>query len=173
MNERATKIARLAMMLALATSIHTLEALVPVSFGWFKFGFANIVGLATLLIFGLKDAFYVTVGRIFLGSLITGSLGSPAFVLAASGGVTSIICMGLASRIDRKRLSEIGLSVIGAVSHNMAQLWVAYLMIVRNDSIFVLAPIMILVATATGFLNGLACHYLMSSLRRHWAISVK
>ena len=167
MNARL-KIARLAMLLALATSIHSLEALAPVTLGWFKFGFANIVGLTTLLIFGFKDAFYVTIGRIFLGSLISGSLGSPAFFLALSGGIVSIIFMGLAGAIDRKYLSEIGLSVIGAVSHNMAQLCAAYLMIVRNDTIFLLAPFMILAATATGFINGLACRYLTASLKRQW-----
>lgn len=168
MNERVLKIARLAMLLALATSIHSLEALAPVTLGWFKFGFANIVGLTTLLMFGFKDAFYVTTGRIFLGSLISGTLGSPAFFLALSGGIVSIISMGLASAINRRHLSEIGLSVIGAVSHNMAQLCAAYLMIVRNDTIFLLAPFMILAATATGFINGLACRHLTASLERRW-----
>lgn len=170
MNGRATKIARLAMMLALATSIHSLEAMGPVTFGWFRFGFANIIGLTTLLIFGFKDAFYVTVGRIFIGSMISGSLGSPAFFLAFAGGVVSIVIMGLFSRIDRRYLSEIGLSVIGAVSHNLGQLFVAYWMIVRNDTIFLLAPFMILAASATGFLNGLACHYLTSSLLNQWIV---
>lgn len=168
MNERVFKIARLAMLLALATSIHSLEAAAPVTLGWFKFGFANIVGLTTLLIFGFKDAFYVTVGRIFLGSLISGTLGSPAFFLALSGGIVSIILMGLAGSVDRRYLSEIGLSVIGAVSHNMAQLCAAYLIIVRNDTIFLLAPYMALAATATGIINGLACRYLTASLKRQW-----
>ena len=82
MNDRTIRIARLSMMLALATSVHALEALTPVTIGWFRFGFANIVGLSTLLLFGFKDAFYVTIGRIFIGALISGSLGSPAFFLA-------------------------------------------------------------------------------------------
>ena len=168
MNERVLKLARLSMLLALATSIHSLEALAPVTLGWFKFGFANIVGLTTLLMFGFKDAFYVTTGRIFLGSLISGTLGSPAFFLALSGGIVSIVLMGLASLINRRHLSEIGLSVIGAVSHNMAQLCAAYLIIVRNDTIFLLAPFMILAATATGFINGLACRHLTTSLERRW-----
>lgn len=168
MNDRTIRIARLSMMLALATSVHALEALTPVTIGWFRFGFANIVGLSTLLLFGFKDAFYVTIGRIFIGALISGSLGSPAFFLALSGGIASIILMGIASLADRRYLSEIGISVIGSVSHNMAQLAVACLVIVRNDSILVLAPLMIFAATATGFLNGLACRYLTSSLQKHW-----
>jgi heptaprenyl diphosphate synthase len=170
MNERTLKMARLAMMLALATSIHALEALTPVTLGWFRFGFANIIGLATLIIFGFRDAFYVTVGRIFVGGLLSGSLGTPSFFLALSGGVVSIVFMGAANLIKRRYLSEIGISVIGAVAHNMAQLFAAYLLIVRNDTILTLAPIMILTATATGFINGMATHYLVLSLRKQWRL---
>lgn len=170
MNERTLKIARLSMLLALAASVHALEALAPVTLGWFRFGFANIIGLTTLILFGFKDAFYVTAGRIFLGSLISGSLGSPAFMLALSGGVVSIILMCLVSLIPRQFLSEIGISVIGSVAHNMAQLAAAYFLIIRNEAIFMLAPVMILAATGTGFLNGLASRYLTASLKRHWMI---
>ena len=59
----------LALLLALATVIHTAEAFLPVTVGWLRFGFANIIGLATLYLYGFKDALVVTLGRIFLGSL--------------------------------------------------------------------------------------------------------
>ncbi|MGC8659214.1 MAG: Gx transporter family protein, partial [Desulfomonilaceae bacterium] len=84
MNDRTGKLSRLAVLLALATAIHSLESLIPVTVGWFRFGFANIIGLTTLYLFGLKDAALITLGRILLGSLISGQFGSPGFLLASA-----------------------------------------------------------------------------------------
>ena len=55
MTDRVTKLSRLALLLALATVIHTAEAFLPITVVWFRFGFANIIGLATLYLFGFKD----------------------------------------------------------------------------------------------------------------------
>jgi len=165
MTDRTGKLSRLATLLALATAIHSLEALIPFTVGWFKFGFSNIVGLATLYIFGFKDAALLTIGRILLGGLISGQFGSPGFLLASAGGISSMIVMGGAYRLAGRRLSEIGVSVLGAVSHNMAQLWVAYSMLVKNESILLLAPIMIFAAIGTGVINGLAGKFLIKRMK--------
>src|SRR4030042_4573714 len=95
MTDRVQKLARLALRLALATVIHTAEGLLPITVLWFRFGFANIIGLATLYLFGFKAALFITIGRIFLGSLISGLFGSPAFVLSLAGGTCAIPAMGL------------------------------------------------------------------------------
>ncbi len=165
MTDRTGKLSRLAVLLALATAIHSLEALIPFTVGWFKFGFSNIVGLATLYIFGFKDAVLLTIGRILLGGLISGQFGSPGFLLASAGGISSMIVMGGAHRLAGRRLSEIGVSVLGAVSHNMAQLWVAYIMLVKNENILLLAPIMIIAAIGTGVINGLAGKFLIKRMK--------
>lgn len=154
------------MLLALAVVIHTAESVLPVTVVWFRFGFANIIGLATLYLFGFKDAFLLTLGRIFLGSLVTGLFGSPAFLLSLSGGVTSMLAMGLAHRYFSGIFSEIGISIIGAVVHNITQLVVAYLLIIRNEGILLLVPVMILAAAATGFINGLAARFFVAHFRR-------
>jgi len=165
MTDRTGKLSRLATLLALATAIHSLEALIPFTVGWFKFGFSNIVGLATLYIFGFKDAALLTIGRILLGGLISGELWAPGFLLASAGGISSMIVMGGAYRVAGRHLSEIGVSVLGAVSHNMAQLWVAYSMLVKNESILLLAPIMIFAAIGTGVINGLAGKFLIKRMK--------
>ncbi|MBM3301226.1 MAG: Gx transporter family protein [Deltaproteobacteria bacterium] len=164
-HDRIYRLARLSLLLALATVIHTAEGFLPVTFAWFRFGFANVIGLATLCLFGFKDAFFVTLGRIFLGSLIGGLFGSPAFLLSLSGGTSAIIVMGLAHRWCSRMFSEIGISVLGAVVHNSAQLVVAYLAIVRNEGIILLLPVMIITAVGTGFLNGLAARLFLSHFK--------
>jgi len=165
MTGRVQKLARLALLLALATVIHTAEGLLPITVLWFRFGFANIIGLATLYLFGFKAALFITIGRIFLGSLASGLFGSPAFALSLAGGTCAILVMGLVYRLCGCIFSEIGVSIAGAVAHNLAQLMVAYLLLVRNEGIFLLLPLMLLTAVGTGFLNGLAARFLVSHFR--------
>lgn len=166
MNDRVQDLSRLALLLALATVIHTAEAVLPITFVWFRFGFANIIGLATLYLFGFRDALVVTIGRIFLGSLFAGLFGSPAFLLSFAGGTSSILAMGLVHRCCSRVFSETGISVVGAVVHNAAQLGVAYLLLVRNTGVFLLLPLMLFAAVGTGFVNGLATRFLVKHFRK-------
>ncbi len=159
------KVSRLALLLALAIVIHTAEGMLPITVMWFKFGFANIVGLATLYIYGFKEAFALTLGRIILGSMFLGLFASPAFMLSFAGGTVGILAMGLVHRFAPRLFSEVGTSIIGAVFHNLAQLAMAYLVLVRNEGIFWLAPLMLVAALGTGFLNGLAARFLIDHIR--------
>jgi heptaprenyl diphosphate synthase len=166
MNERPRKLARLALLLALATAMHTAEAVLPVTLIWFRFGFANIIGLATLYLFGFKEALLLTLGRILLGSLVTGSFGSPAFILSLCGGMCAILAMGLFHACFPASLSEVGISVVGAVFHNTAQLAVAYAILIRNEAVFLLLPVMLLAALGTGVLNGLAARFFIKHFKQ-------
>jgi uncharacterized membrane protein len=166
MNDRVRELARLAMLLALATVIHTAEAFLPVTFVWFRFGFANIIGLATLYLFGFREAVLVTLGRIFLGSLATGLFGSPAFLLSLSGGMCAILAMGLVFTFGNGLFSEIGVSLAGATAHNVAQLFAAYLILIRSDGILLFLPLMILTAVGTGLLNGLAARFFVKQFKK-------
>jgi heptaprenyl diphosphate synthase len=166
MNERIIRLARLSVLLALATVIHTMEGLLPITVAWFKFGFANIMGLAALELFGFKDALLVTFGRIFLGSLAYGLFGSPAFALSLSGGVAAILAMAALQRLGGSLFSEIGISVVGAVVHNVTQLVVAYVLLIRNDAIVLLLPLMLLTAAGTGLLNGIASRIFIGHFRK-------
>jgi len=161
MNDKTVKLARIGMLLALAVVIHSAEAMLPVTVLWFRFGFANIIGLATLYLFGFRYALFVTVGRVFLGALLTGLFGSPAFLFSFAGGLVSIAAMGLVKKVGGKAFSLIGVSIIGAVTHNAAQLLVAYAIIIRNDAVIFLLPFMLASALGTGFVNGVAARYLI------------
>ncbi len=166
MNDRPRKLARLALLLALATAMHTAEALLPVTVIWFRFGFANIIGLATLYLFGFKEALLLTLGRIFLGSLAAGLFGSPAFILSLFGGTSAILAMGFFHAWFSESLSEVGVSLTGAVAHNVAQLVVAYLILIRNEAVFLLLPVMLLAAVGTGVLNGLAARFFIKHFKK-------
>ncbi|MFH0826213.1 MAG: Gx transporter family protein [Pseudomonadota bacterium] len=166
MTGRVERLTRMALLLALATVIHTVEALLPVTAGWFRPGLANIVGLTTLFLYGFKEALFVTLGRVFLGSLATGLFGSPAFLLSLSGGVSAMAAMGSAHRYGRRRFSVIGISLFGAVFHNIGQLFMAYLLIIRHEGVLLLLPVMILTAAGTGLINGVAARFFIDHFRK-------
>ncbi|MGC8657626.1 MAG: Gx transporter family protein, partial [Desulfomonilaceae bacterium] len=84
---------------------------------------------------------------------------------ASAGGLSSIFVMGGAYWLAGSVLSEIGISVLGAVTHNLAQLWVAYAMFVKAQSILLLMPVMILAAIGTGVINGLATKFLVKRIK--------
>lgn len=163
--DQVRDLTRLALLLAMATVIHTAEAMLPLNFAWFRFGFANIIGIATLYMFGFRSAVCVTLGRIFIGSLISGSFGSPAFVLSLSGGILAIGSMGIFKKIGSRFFSEVGTSLVGATGHNIGQLLAAYLVIIRNDAIILILPFMLAAAAITGLINGLAARALMDHFR--------
>ncbi len=166
MSLRVRKLARLALLLALATVIHTAEALLPINVLWFRFGFANIIGIAVLYLYGFKDAFLLTLGRIFLGSLAAGLFGSPAFLLSFAGGTCAILTMGVAHRYASRLFSEVGISVVGAVTHNVVQLLVAYIILVRSEGLLLVLPLMILASLGTGVINGIAARFVIAHFRK-------
>ena len=90
-----------------------------------KLGLSNIITLISLIILGIKDTFIILTVRIILSSIFTGPI---SYLLFSIGGAyLSLIFMYLASKV--KDLSIIGVSIIGAIGHNIGQLLVASLII--------------------------------------------
>lgn len=170
MTDNVSRLARISLLLALATVIHTAESLIPFNVLWFRFGFANIVGIATLYMFGFREALIVTLGRIFLGSLASGTFGSPGFALSLSGGLCAITAMGIAYKWGKNLFSEVGVSLVGALMHNSAQLMVVYFLFIRNDSIFLLTPALLFAAAGTGLLNGVAARFFMETAEKRMSV---
>jgi heptaprenyl diphosphate synthase len=74
--------------------------------------------------------------------------------------------MQLTRIVGRKNVSLIGISVVGAVFHNIGQLLAAAL-IINNVNIFVYLPILFLTAIGTGIFVGLVSRYLVSFINKH------
>jgi heptaprenyl diphosphate synthase len=143
----------LSMLAACGLVIFVFESFLPV-LPWFRPGLGNIATILALLFFGFGDAVKVTLLRIVLGALVLGRLFTPVFVFAFIGGLASILVMALVYRYSRV-LGPVGISVLGATAHNMAQLVVAYLFFVNSAGIFIFIPVFILTGVITGTVTGL------------------
>ncbi len=157
----------LALFAALAVALHTLEALFPAPAPWFRLGFANILTLAALFLYGGRAAWTVTLARIGVGSLVLGNLFSPGFLLSLAGGVLSTALMTGAKSLFGRRIGPVGVSVLGAAGHAAGQMTIAWLLLVRSDALWRLFPLFLLFAVGTGIANGLAADLLLEVLARH------
>lgn len=164
MNTR--KMVHLAMLTSVGLALHIIESIIPNPFTAFapgaKLGLANIVGLITLAIYGIKYALAVNILRSFIGGLASGAVISMMYSMA--GAFVSTILMWAIYKFFRKYFSLIGVSIFGALGHNMAQLTVASI-IIKNPKIFAYLPILMLTSIFTGIFIGITANYTLSKTK--------
>ncbi|MBZ0157898.1 MAG: Gx transporter family protein [Alphaproteobacteria bacterium] len=157
---------RIALLASYALALHGIETLLPTPIPWFKLGLSNIITMITLYRYGTKSALMVTLIRVLLGSLLLGTFLGPAFFLSLGGGLAGVLSMAFAARFLPGLFSPLGISLIGAFFHNVAQLFVAYLLFVqRIEAIVLVAPLLMATGVLTGMVNGIAARYLLLEMQ--------
>lgn len=158
---------RIALLAAYALALHGLEALIPTPVPWLRLGFSNIITVITLFFYGMRAALMVTLIRILLGSLFLGTFLGPAFFLSLSGGLAGTLSMGLVITFLPGLFGPLGISLIGALFHNTAQLFIANLLFIHKmEATLVVLPFLIAAGTATGALNGIAANYVIGEIKK-------
>ena len=149
--KKTAKITFLGLFTAVALVLSFLESLIPniVPIPGFKLGLANFAVLLALYIFGFKEAIIVDLCRIILAALLFGSFFS--FWYALTGAVFALNIELIIKKTDR--FSPIGVSVFGAIFHNLGQFMVAVILI-RSFGIMYYLPFTLLFCVLSGALNG-------------------
>ena len=143
----------IAWLAAIAIGIHVLESSFPMPVPGIKPGFANIITVASLVLFGWKTAAWVSCLRVLVGSLVIGTFLTPTFALSASGAVASLLVLLIAVQLPVK-FSPMGYCVLAALAHMLAQIFMAYLLFIPHEAIFTLLPILMTAAVAFGIISG-------------------
>ena len=162
MNRRwsASVVAKLGLLTAVAIVLGYFEYLLPVTgIPGVKLGLANTVLLYALYLIDVPSAILLMLLKVGLSGLLFG--GPAAMLYSLAGGVLSLIVMILARK--SKGLSIVGVSVLGAVSHNIAQMVVACF-VVETRAILAYLPILLFAAAVTGTLTGLIARYTFRGL---------
>lgn len=156
---------RIAVLSAYALALHGIEALLPSPIPWLRFGLANIITLTALVLFGFRTALMITLIRVVLGSMVTGTFLGPSFILSLGGGLAGTCAMGAALIAGRRVFGPVGISLWGALFHNGAQLFLAYFIFIRRvEAVLFISPVILLIGTCTGFLNGIVADILIKNL---------
>jgi heptaprenyl diphosphate synthase len=159
----------MAVLITFAVVIHTVEAALPLPMPvpGVRLGLANIITLLAIVLYGVRSGLLVAVLRTVLGSFFTGGFLGFGFWLSLSGGVLSCLVMALALfLVKRQVISLVSVSVLGAVTHNLAQLAAASLIISNFALLRGYFPLLLLLAVPTGIFTGMAAHYLEGITRR-------
>ena len=148
----AKKVTVYSFMLAVSLIFSYLEALMPLDFiaPGIKLGLANCVVLLFIFTDHKRAAFFVNICRIILSAVLFSSLMSLAYAL--SGALLSFIIMLIAKKI--KALSIVGVSILGGVAHNTAQIIVAGF-VFDTAGVYYYLPLLILFGAVCGALTGI------------------
>lgn len=156
------KLILLSLIVAYSLALYILETFIPnpliLIFPGAKLGLSNIITLICLIIFGFKDTFFVLTVRIILSSIFAGPMSTLLFSIA--GGYLSLLGMFFATKIPG--LSNIGISLLGAILHNIGQLLMASL-IIKNISIMAYLPFMLGASLVTGMFIGIVVNFALKS----------
>lgn len=148
------------LLTAVALVLGYLEHLIPVStIPGIKLGLGNTVLLYALYLLDMPSAVLLMLLKVGLSGLLYGGVSAMLYSLA--GGVLSLCGMLLVKRIPG--VSVIGVSVVGAVLHNVGQMLVACL-IVESKAVLAYLPILLAAACVTGVLTGVVAKYVIKGL---------
>jgi heptaprenyl diphosphate synthase len=162
MNHRwnASAIAKLGLLTAVAIVLGYFEHLLPVTgIPGVKLGLANTVLLYALYLLDVPSVILLMFLKVGISGLLYG--GPAAMLYSFAGGVLSVVVMILARK--NRGLSVIGVSVLGAVAHNVAQMLIACFFI-EMRAILAYLPVLLVAAALTGTLTGLIARYTFRGL---------
>lgn len=120
--QRLRLIALLGVISAAAAAVHALESPLPRLVPWLKPGLSHVLILFGIVRVSPGFGAAVVLIRSVLSGLALGLLLSPANLLGLAGGLAAVAAMTLALRLGASILGLAGISVLGAVANNLAQL---------------------------------------------------
>ena len=164
MNKRVKKTVVLAMFVTIALILAYVESLLPpvwAAVPGIKVGLPNIIIVAVLYSFGVKEACAVSFMRICIAALLFGTPLTLAYSFA--GAFLSMIIMIICKKIDR--FSTLGVSVAGGVFHNLGQILLAMVIFERAEIGYYMA-VLTVTGTLAGIFIGLAGAYFIKKVQQ-------
>lgn len=157
----------LAMFSAIAITLNVIEnlfmRLIPLPF--IRLGVSNAVALYLIWTNRSLQAVIVTITKSILGGLATLTLLQPSTGLSLIGGLASVFIMMLARKFVLV-FSIYGISIIGAITHNLTQLMMVRELIIQSDRVFMLTPILISLGLISGSVIGYVTLYIITKFER-------
>lgn len=157
------KITILGLLLSLAVILGYVEAIFPLSVGipGVKLGLCNIMTIIILYVFGNYEALYVGVLRVIIVGFLFANLSMVIYSLC--GFLTSYVIMLCLKKFGI--FSVPGVSIAGAVTHNMAQLFVATIITGLIEPLLYYGIVLVIAGLICGLLTGLLSKVLIPAVK--------
>lgn len=161
---KVKNIAFYGMMIALALIFSYLETFIPINalipIPGVKLGLANIVVLFALYTMKLRDAFVIAVIRILIAGFLFGNPMTIAYSFV--GGMMSL---GVMFVLKKTKLSTVGVSMVGGITHNIGQLIVA-VVLTGTSRIAYYLPVLLVAGLITGLLMGIVANLVIDRVNK-------
>lgn len=163
--KRTRHIVLLALFVSQALILSIIESwiAIPSPVPGVKLGLANIITLVVIIFFGLKDTLVVVAVRCLSGSLLAGGL--ILFPYSLAGGLLSAAVMYILWKKTARTFSLTGISIAGAIAHNIGQLTVAAFM-TGGFAVFGYLPVLMVSGSIMGIFTGLTANLLINALKK-------
>ena len=162
MRNKTIRLTQLAIAVTFAIVLSFIESQIPafVAIPGVKVGLANIAVIFMLYKFGVKEAIVVSLVRIILISILFGQ--AVSFFYSISGAVLSFTVMLLIKKLTP--LSEVVVSVVGGIMHNVGQIIAASILLETNVVVYYL-PFLLVSGTVAGIVVGVVSAILIKKIK--------
>ena len=163
MREKTKKTAFLGIITSVALILAYVEAILPPLYAavpGVKVGLPNLVIIFILYRFGIKEAAMVSGIRLLIVALLFGNVMTLAY--STAGAVLSLLVMSLLKKTDS--FSTVGVSIAGAVSHNLGQIAVA-IFLLESTQIGYYMIILAVTGTVAGIFIGIAGNAILKRVK--------
>lgn len=144
-SRRIRVLCRLALLAAAALALSALEGVfTPILPPGARAGLSNVIVMLAASSLGLPSALLIVLIKAVFALLTRGAV---SFLLSAAGGVVSALLLWVLFRTARL-FGNLGISVLGALSHSLVQLAVSALL--YGNAVWAYAPVMILLSVPSG-----------------------
>jgi len=151
MNNKRNAVIIILVCNAILISLLELIIPVPIPIPGVKLGLGNIITIIAIVFLDLKAVLMIVLLRCIVVAVLSKGIMMLAFSL--SGGISSALIMWLLYKKLHNIFSIKGISIVGAMVHNTAQVIVASL-ILREMIILYYLPILLVSSVVTGLITG-------------------
>ncbi|HFI0457219.1 TPA: Gx transporter family protein [Streptococcus suis] len=152
------------MLAAQAVVISLIERMITPPFAFApgaKLGLGNLISLIAIFTLPARDSVKVVALRLLISTFLGGTFST--FLYGFAGTSLSYLGMLAAKQLGPKRVSPIGISILGGMLHNLGQL-IVFATIARSFYVLNYLPILSFTGILSGLLVGLAATYLLEKV---------
>ncbi|MBE6347758.1 MAG: hypothetical protein E7064_02275 [Spirochaetaceae bacterium] len=141
---------KIAFFAALCMFLSMIEYAIPKPIPFMRLGIANMGIMLSLYVLPIRQVLFLTLIKVFLQALISGTFFSYIFVFSFIGSFSSVFAMLFCKYIFKSKISFLGICLSGALANNLSQILLSYLMIFKSSTSFI-APILLI----SGFISSI------------------
>lgn len=167
MTQNRSNLLQVSFLIACGSALQLAEYFIPYPIPGMRIGLANISTVLGIVLFGGAAGFEIAVFRPIITSLTNGTFLSPGFIFSFFGSITSYLVMFAIFYLTKKHrvFSIIGISIIGAIAHNVTQIATAYFWLLPHAGVLTIAPLLLVSGLVGGYFVGWASDYVLAKIR--------